>query len=421
MIAAFSRGAWQWNEKLTYIERRVETRPEIGEAPFDVREVFFSRTDHRGIIKAGNYVFRRVANYDWHEMLDAPHRIIRHPDMPRGVFWLFWNQLKQGKAVGAYVKNRAQDGLHYWVFAVVAPNSDGFLSARVKPTSPMIKLIKQEYADLLLAEKEEKLSPEDSAKRLLSRLKELGFPEYDLFASHALSEELIARDNGIGQPEDEKIVRFRRVLGAAETLRDQTRGLIEEFSSMRTIPHNMRVIASRLEPTGGPVSTLSKNYGAISEEMSDWFEHHVVGEQSNFAAIYGSVSLSMFLVGMARILQECDIQLDQERRRLGEIDLEHERQILKNQVTEYTEKAQSGLSQVREEADRILRACGTMHRHVLGLSSTRVLCKIESGRTAGAEDGLEDIIRQLGVFQERISKRLTSIALESERILDLTG
>lgn len=407
-------------QPVSYIEKRNEIRPATGEAPFSLDEVFFSRTDDRGVIRAGNYVFRRVADYDWPELVGAPHRIIRHPDMPRGVFWLLWNRIQRGEPIGAYVKNRAKDGLHYWVFAVIAPAGDGYLSARIKPSSPLLKLVEAEYAALRTLESEQDITPEASATRLVARLGAHGFTDYDKFAAHALSQELLSRDRGLGQTEDRRILGFRNILAAADRLQKETAALVDEFHAMRTIPHNMQVIASRLEPTGGPVSTLSKNYGAISREMSEWFENNVVGTGSTFATIHGTVNASMFLEGIARILHECENQLYQERRVLGTVDLEAERRILSQQVADYVEKSRLGIAQVREEADRIRRACTTMQRHVLGLSTTRVLCKIESGRTAGTGDALSDIIRQLGTFQERIGNRLEAIAAESDQILSFT-
>lgn len=405
---------------MSYVEKRNEIRPASGEAPYSLDEVFFSRTDPRGIIKAGNYVFRRVAGYEWHEMLGAPHKIIRHPDMPRAVFWLLWDRIQRGDPIGAYVKNRAKDGLHYWVFAVVAPAGDGYLSARIKPSSPLLAVVEKEYAALRAIELEQNISPAESADLLLNRLADLGYPDYDKFAADALSTELLSRDTGMNEPQDPRILDFRRILMSAGRLQEETAALVKDFHAMRTIPHNMQVIASRLEPTGGPVSTLSKNYGAISREMSDWFAANVVGTGSTFKTIHGTVNNSMFLEGIARILKECEIQLNAERRALGKVDLETERRLLAAQVVDYKKKSQTGIAQVHDEADRIRRACETMQRHVLGLSSTRVLCKIESGRTAGAGDALSDIIRQLGTFQERINARLQAIAKESQVILGFT-
>lgn len=406
---------------MSYIEQQDDFRPSSGEAPFRLDESFYSRTDDRGVIRSGNHIFRRTADFDWSELLGAPHKIIRHPDMPRGVFWLLWDRLKKGEIVGTYVKNRAKDGLYYWVYAVVAPCEQGYISVRIKPTSPLRDQIEAEYAALRAAEESDGLSPEDSAKRLESRLEDLGFADYDLFAAHALSEELMSRDAGLERAPDARIRAFRTILSAADQLREETQELVDEFHATRTIPHNMQVIASRLEPTGGPVSTLSKNYSAISREMSEWFAENVVGTGSTFTTIHSTVTTSILLAGMARILRECDNQLKAERRELGDIDLATERDIIGRHVSEYEEKSGEGLARVRREATRIRRACETMSRHVLALSSTRVLCKIESGRIAGGGAALTEIIRQLGTSQDRISSRLDRIAAKSESIIRLTS
>jgi len=80
------------------------------EISFAIEELFYSRTDQSGIILSGNSVFQRVSIYGWNELSGRPHKIVRHPDMPRAVFFLLWDTIKKGQPVGAYVKNRAKDG-----------------------------------------------------------------------------------------------------------------------------------------------------------------------------------------------------------------------------------------------------------------------------------------------------------------------
>ena len=402
---------------VTFIDRRIETRPSSGEAPFRLEEVFFSRTDERGILMASNYVFHRVAGYEWKDMLGAPHKLIRHPDMPKGVFWLLWDTLQKGRTMGAYIKNRAKDGLYYWVYAVIVPCEGGYLSARLKPSSQLRDQAEQEYASLLKAEQEEGLTPEESAARLVQRFQELGFEKYHHYAAFTLSQEMIARDAGLGRTKNKRVAELRNMVETADQLTAETQGLVREFEAMRTIPHNLRVIASRLEPTGGPVTTLSQNYGAMSREMSDWFATHVLGKDSNFLTIKGTVNHSMFLECMTCILAECDEQLNQERRKLGEVDLEAERARLGRIVATYVDKSKTGLDEVIIEANRILKACEVMKRHILGLNSTRILCKIESARLPVAGEALTDIITQLGAFQERITAQLERIAQLGNAIL----
>jgi len=401
---------------LSFVDRRIEARPSTGEAPFALNEVFFSRTDERGVIQAGNYVFKRVANYEWDELIGAPHKVIRHPDMPKGVFQLFWDTIGAGDSMGAYVKNKAKDGLYYWVFAVIVPCEGGFLSARISPSSDLFEEIKTIYAEMRQAETNDGITPEESAEMMLTWIRDKGFENYHQFATHALSEELMSRDIGLERPKDQKISDLRQMMSNAEVLVGETQGLVKDFDAMHTIPHNLRVIASRIEPSGGPVTVLSQNYGAMSREMSDWFAAHVMGENSNFNTIKLAVTNSLFVEGMARMLNECHAQLKIERRGLGDIDMEAERSILSALVEAETDRARKGVEEVDQEAERIMRACQVMHRQFLGLSSTRVLCKIESARLPESGETLSDIIDQLGVFQERISRRLDDITKLSNEI-----
>jgi aerotaxis receptor len=114
------------------------------EAPFTADELIYSRTDDRGVILAGNEVFQRLSGQDWRELIGAPHRIIRHPDMPKGFFHLFWQQLKNGEPAVGYVKNRSKDGGHYWVLANAIPCPGGYFSIRMKPSSPLFDKVREE-------------------------------------------------------------------------------------------------------------------------------------------------------------------------------------------------------------------------------------------------------------------------------------
>ncbi|MEW2911220.1 PAS domain-containing protein [Leisingera sp. JC11] len=394
---------------MSFEDRALAAQTTGRESPFALDEVFFSRTDPRGVIQAGNAVFSRVAKYPLEQLLGAPHKIIRHPDMPRAVFQLLWDTIKAGDTVGAYVKNRASDGSYYWVFAVVTPCDGGYLSARIKPTSPLLKTVEQEYARLRQAEQAEELSPQDSAARLLARLKELGFAAYSDFSGHALAEELLARDAGLNRPPCARLAERRAMHSTAGTLVEETEGLVQEFESMRTIPHNLRVIASRIEPAGGPVTVLSQNYSSMSRDMSDWFAAHVWGKDSNFRAIKGTVTAAIFVEGLARILTECARQLEQEDGSAA-TDISREQGILTDLTGVQFSKARASLQDVRFEAARIQQACQTLHRHFMALTTTRVLCKIECARLGNVGETLNTIIDELGRFQDRISARLEKIS-----------
>jgi len=91
---------------------------------FDDSEIIVSKTDTGGRITYANDVFLRVAGYNEGEVLNKPHSLIRHPDMPRCVFKLLWDTIQAKSEVFAYVVNMCKNGDHYWVFAHVTPSYD---------------------------------------------------------------------------------------------------------------------------------------------------------------------------------------------------------------------------------------------------------------------------------------------------------
>jgi PAS domain-containing protein len=122
-------------------------------------ELFFSTTDRRGLIRSGNSVFVRVSRFPLDELVGAPHNIVRHPDMPAGVFRLMWDRLLAGRPAGAYVRNMARDGSAYWVFATMTPLGDGFLSVRLAPRAELFRAVRQVYKLVAEAEREAAARP----------------------------------------------------------------------------------------------------------------------------------------------------------------------------------------------------------------------------------------------------------------------
>lgn len=176
------------------------------ERPFAVGELFFSTTDPGGRIRTGNDVFVRVSGHPREELIGAAHNVIRHPAMPRSVFRLFWDRLEAGLPVAAYVLNLAADGGHYWVMAGATPVGDELLSIRLKPTSSLLDAARAIYADVLAVEqrveagdpRRRKEAIAAGGERLLERLRDAGFADYEAFMHAALTREVRARDEALG-------------------------------------------------------------------------------------------------------------------------------------------------------------------------------------------------------------------------------
>lgn len=153
-------------------------------------EFLVSKTDTKGVITYCNEPFINIVGTSQKELLGKPHNIIRHEDMPKVVFWLLWQRVKNKQEIFAYVKNKRFDGGFYWVFANVTASLDengniiGYYSVRRRPNKDAINFIEPIYQMLLNAENSGGL---EASKRLL---------------------EQILKDNNIGY--DELIINLQR-------------------------------------------------------------------------------------------------------------------------------------------------------------------------------------------------------------------
>ncbi len=147
-------------------------------------EFIVSKTDKHGKILYGNRIFIKISGYEEHELLDQPHSILRHPDMPKCVFKLLWDRLQAKQEIFAYVKNLAKDGSFYWVYAnvTVTLNKNGGVvdlhSVRRKPSSKAMEVIPGLYKALLA--EENKAGMDSATKMLMNILNDKGV-SYDDF------------------------------------------------------------------------------------------------------------------------------------------------------------------------------------------------------------------------------------------------
>lgn len=116
-------------------------------------DVLISKTDEKSHIVYANQAFVDVSGFSYDELYHSPHNIVRHPDMPEVVFKDMWQDLQAGKYWSGLVKNRRQNGDHYWVRANVVPIREGnqvtgFCSIRVKPNRDEVAQAEQAYSDI---------------------------------------------------------------------------------------------------------------------------------------------------------------------------------------------------------------------------------------------------------------------------------
>lgn len=166
----------------------VKPTPIDEEVLWDKSKTLMSRTDKFGNIEYANDSFIEVSGYEAHELMAQPHSIIRHPDMPKVVFKILWDNLKTRENFHAIIKNMSKSGKYYWVitnFEIKKNENDqtvGYVSYRKALPESIIKgNIEPLYRRLLKIEQVNGL--EVSEKYFMGYLEDMGVSYYEYIAN----------------------------------------------------------------------------------------------------------------------------------------------------------------------------------------------------------------------------------------------
>jgi len=130
------------------------------EIKLNPKKIIVSKTDRKGNILYVNDYFCEVTGYEPNEVIGVPHNIIRHPDMPRAVFYLMWKTIQSGGNITAVVKNLAKSGKYYWVTTDfenhrdLNGNIDSYIAFRRPAPRRVVEEMEELYAVMLDIEKE---------------------------------------------------------------------------------------------------------------------------------------------------------------------------------------------------------------------------------------------------------------------------
>ena len=438
---------------------------------FKVSEAFFSTTDTRGVIQAGNRVFSRISGYTEAELIGKPHNIIRHPDVPRAVFKLLWDTLEAGQPICAYVKNMAKDGSYYWVVALVAPMPGGHLSVRFKPTSALVPIVESVYREMRaieVAAEEAGRSGDDamaaSTTFLVKALASKGFADYGAFMRTLLREELVSREQELARQglrlfEDlphpghdplagalfrntaqgradyatlrAHFAKFDELWTLDQELRTSSQRILEQAGDVGTVAFNVAFRASKLGHEGQSVAVIASYLNQSAVQISGLVKDitrriQLVSER--LSRVVFDLAWLRLQFEMAVIYQhEVASELGPEGHGLGEEQLEARWAMLGNlrSVFEVTgRRALHELEGLAREGAGITDHSESLDRIVMALRVARVSGLVESSRLSSDtfRTIFAEVDNQIGNTMEElrrlnnISSRLQSLSGEAPRI-----
>lgn len=385
------------------------------EADFTIEEMVYSRTDGRGVIAAFNGVFQRISGYDSSEMLGAPHRLVRHEDMPKGVFHLFWQRLKAGQAVGAYVKNRAKDDSYYWVFATVVPLPDGgYVSLRIKPSSELFAKIPALYAELCALERDHGLTPAASADRLVNLIGQHGYENYAIFQARALYIELTSRARAIGVKYGKRLGWLQALNDATAQVRRERQAVLSVLDELQLLPTNMRLISHRIERGNGPLSTLSERYGVMVDTLLSRIGGIVRSETGH---VFPEAE-ALFQQASARLQRDMFESFGRDHVGPKGVDGAHEASILRDSFRKSCASAGESVQKASQSALHLSREIDQMRRAILALDSIRVMCRVEFGQMAVKSRELAGVIARIDQCHKTLNENLDRLSAAAQMIED---
>lgn len=388
-----------------------DVRETIGDVHLRDDTVFFAKSDKAGKIVAACEGFVRACGRPLEDVVGQPFSMLRHPDVPRGVFHAFWERLKSGASACCYIRNADYRGRGGWALLCALPSKNGYLGIYLTANAHTFAEITPLYEDLVDRERGG-ATAQDSARSFIAGLRDLGYSDLPAFQSCALAAEYECRMAALKSDLPTAQKNLRVMAGSIDDVQAETAEMTEAFNDIRTVPMNMRIIASRLENAGGPISAISVNYSQMLDDMSAWVHTFVEGEECAFERIRQKIQAAQFNGFASKLLFDLGAQSHHQAE--GDAATQGLLEEIAALEPVFRDETRDALQNLEVESVRFGRSVLDMKRYVTGLSSTRMMCKIESAALSERGTALGGIVEQLDHCQTEIEKRLN-------RIVELNG
>lgn len=231
------------------------------EKNFTHNDLFFSITNKQGFILYGNDVFVELSEYSALELTGKPHKIIRHPGMPKAVFKIFWDNLKIEKPIVAYVKNQTHYGKFYWVLALAFPYKNYYISIRLKPSSKFLDTFQTLYQSQIDFE-QSNFDINTCTQNLTDHIQKSFNLSFEKIMNRALSRELILCFKRMNSSLDQTRVissKYSNPKDLVEYMHTKSEDLLETL-------HNTHITARTIKQKIKDASTQQSLLSDISQE-----------------------------------------------------------------------------------------------------------------------------------------------------------
>lgn len=375
------------------------------EVTFGVDDLLFSRTDERGVIQSVNSIFQSISGYEMSDLIGAPHKLVRHDDMPKAIFYTIWNTLAKGLPIATYVKNRTKNGGYYWVLALISPVEGGYLSVRVKPQTDFFPLMQAEYEKLRAKEKSDGLSSEESAELLYARLKEMGYDSFASFSAAVSAQELKALRKSRGLPPNGTIGQLHQIQEALKDVQDASQLIATSCESVDVLPTNLEIQSSRLGSVAAPIGIIARDCNDRTRALLSQMVEFVDAMQK----VSRSVNTTILQVCVAEVQAQISKLFEASEGTHEGMNFENETELLSNRRSATEEEIATRLKEVDLHVKNSSNSAKNISRVVAGLNVTRTMCTIECSLLGTNGETVRNIVDQLETFQTDVPAPLRSI------------
>lgn len=186
--------------------------------------------------------------------------------------------------------------------------------------------------------------------------------------------------------------------------------IAEGFKRVQSEPVNMRILSGRLDGSGAALSTISQNYDKMAEEMVEMVSRLKNAEGGAIAEIVEHTKAAQWEMLFTK---SGDIPSFSGAH---SFDAKQHEQVMVN----VGKNVRVRIAKVNKIAKEIPSTCRQIRRRINGLDVVKLLCRVESGRLAVVDGGLNGIIDRLEAFHNETDKNLADLTSFASQIVSKT-